>query len=152
LLKEEECFQAEMPRFAEPGVQADYQTTLRRAMAGRFRAPGLLPGYVRHLNESVPAKVPPGPHVGTVIALATPSKPRIRRADNDTIFIAMYGERITFPMEASALLHFLFDNEPVSVAEFHENFEHEFSREELSDLLSVLSKAGIVAFRRDESE
>ncbi|MGA3190855.1 MAG: hypothetical protein ABSF22_27470, partial [Bryobacteraceae bacterium] len=156
-VKQHPRFQADVPRFADPAAKADYAAGLRKALAQVLRAPGLLEGFRRTANLNAQ----PQPATGTpwsesapddrLIALLTPRRLRIKRGDQETILLVAMGKRLGFPEDAAPLLHFLSDRAPVPVAEFYNRFGSEFEREELSDLLSVLSTAGIIGLREPQS-
>ncbi len=68
-----------------------------------------------------------------------------------SILLVAMGKRLAFPLEAAPLLYYLSDRAPVPVEEFYKAFEADFDRAELSDLLSALSKDGIIGVRRPDS-
>jgi hypothetical protein len=149
----DEAFQSDIPRFADPARKADYVTNLRKTLARIFRAPALLEGFRRDMNFKAPPqpglRIPwkddtPDDHL---IAILSPRRLRIKRASDETIVLVAMGKRLSFPEEAAPLLHYLSDRTPVSAAEFFRTFEADFGRAELSDLLSVLSKEGLIGVR-----
>ncbi len=149
-LKQNEAFQADIPRFGDPATKAEYVTNLRKIMARTLRAPSFLEGFRRTAN----LKAQPQPGVGlpwsasapedSLIAILTPRKIRIKRVDHETILVVAMGKRLGFPLDAAPLLHFLSDRAPVSIAEFYQTFAGEFDRDELTDFLAALSKDGII--------
>jgi hypothetical protein len=156
-VKQNEAFRADIPRFADPAAKADYATGLRRVLARTIRTPGLLEGYRRAANLNAHSQHASGVAWSAsapdhhLIALLTPRKIRIKRADNETILLVAMGKRLPFPQDAAPLLHFLSDRAPVPIAEFYQTFAQEFDRDELSDLLSTLSREGIVGLREPHS-
>ena len=150
LLKEYEAFQADVPRFAGPARQAAYLTTLRKATARAYRAPSLLEAFTRRRNNFAPSRLPA--ETGELfedswVDLAAPRYPKIRRLDSETICLRHDGREIRFPVDAAALIQYLLDKMPIAVSEFYRDFENDFDRGELSELLQALSREGIVTFR-----
>lgn len=156
-VKQHQAFRTDIPRFADPATRADYVTGLRKILARALRAPGLLERYRYEVNAKAPARpqsgLPwsPAASAGHLIAILTPRHVRIRRADNETIFFASNGRRVTLPQEAAPLLQYLCDKSPVSISDFYRSFEGEFDREELADFLSALSRDGIIGLREPDS-
>jgi ribosomal protein L16 Arg81 hydroxylase len=152
-VQQNEAFQADIPRFADPATKADYVTGLRKVLARALRAPALLEGFRRAANlnaqpvhgERVPwtASAPED----RLISLLTPRKFRIKRANDETILLVAMGNRLGFPLDAAPLLHFLSDRAPVSIAEFYRTFAEEFDREELTEFLKALSDGGIIGLQ-----
>jgi len=152
-VKQQQIFQSDVPRFADPAAKADYVTGLRKVLARVLRTPRLLEGFRRAANFNAQPQGAAGmPWSASapddrLISLLTPRRLRIKRADKETILLVAMGKRLGFPQDAAPLLHFLSDRAPVPVAEFYRTFDGEFERDELSDLLSVLSKDGIIELR-----
>jgi hypothetical protein len=156
-VKLQPAFQSDVPRFADPATRAEYMTGLRKALGQYFRRSGLFEAFRRESNfNAVPqdgSGIPwsastPADHW---IAFLTPRKIRIKRADGGTILLVAIGKRLAFPEEVAPLLHFLSQRAPLPAEEFYQTFEADFSRPELSDLLSVLSKGGIIGSRKPDS-
>ena len=149
-IKEAEIYQADIPRFASPAVQAAHLAELRKTFGNFFRSPSLLQNYSRRLNRLAPSHAAHGhPWTGTVssgevIALATPRTPRVFRSDCETIHLFVAGREIHFPEDAAPLLQYVLDRAPVSVADFYIEFEGEFDRDELSSFLEALSGDGVI--------
>lgn len=152
-VKQDQAFQADIPRFTDPATKADYVTGLRKVLGRVLRSPHLLEGYRRAANRDAQ----PGHASGIpwsanapedhLIAILTPRRIRIKRADNQTILLVAMGKRLRFPAEAAPLLHFLSDRAPVPIADFYATFTGEFDRDELCDFLSALSRDGIIGLR-----
>jgi hypothetical protein len=151
------AFRSDIPRFADPATKADYVTGLRQTLSHFLRAPGLLEKFRRETNLSaVPQHGPGIPWRENApgndwIAFLTPRKIRIKRGEHENILLVAMGKRLGLPQEAAPLLHYLSDRAPVPVEEFYKAFEGDFDRAELSDLLSVLSKDGIIGLRKSAS-
>jgi hypothetical protein len=153
-VKQHPAFQTDIPRFGDPAARWEYMRELRRALARMIRDPRLLEWYRRETNLQVRATSKlslmqwtdgaPGSHHITLLALR---KPRIKRANLETLLLVTMGKRLAFPVDAAPLLHYLCDRAPVTVDEFFLSFGNEFEREELSDFLGVLSKEGVVGLR-----
>jgi hypothetical protein len=142
-VKELDAFQSDLPRFAAPAVQAAYLKTLRRAVGGAFRTPGLFEAYSRRLNRLAPAhsvSAKPGQ-----IVLATPRVPKVYRHDAETIYVSVAGRDLYFPTAAAPLLQYVIDRAPVAVSDFYSQFTGEFDSEELSSFLAALSRDGVIA-------
>ena len=156
-VKQHQAFRSDIPRFADPATKADYMTVLRQTLAHFLRAPGLLEKFRRETNLNATPQYHPGipwsadASADHLITFLAPRKIRIKRADPETILLVAMGKRLGLPQEAAPLLHFLSDRAPVAVEEFYKTFEADFDRVELSDLLSVLSKHGIIGLRKSAS-
>ncbi len=150
-VKQHPAFQADIPRFGDPAARWEYIQELRRTLAKMIRDPRLLEWYRRETNLKAPATSrlrvrpwsdgAPGTHQNILLA---PRKPRIKRANLETLLLVTMGKRLALPVSAAPLLHYLCDRAPVTVDEFFLSFEKEFEREELSDFLAALSKEGVV--------
>ncbi len=156
-IKRHEVFQTDIPRFADPATKADYAAHLRKTLAAVFRRPNLFEAFRRETNMSAPqqhgSNIPWSASASgdQSIAILAPRKIRIKRADDSTIVLVAMGKRLAFPEEAASMLHYLADRAPVRVSEFYKTFEGEFDPDELSDLLSALSKNGIIGLREPSS-
>jgi hypothetical protein len=156
-VKRHEAFRPDIPRFADPATKADYMTSLRKTLVHFLRAPGMLEAYRRETNlialpkneSAIPWNL--DATEDHLISVLSPRKIRIKRADDETILLVAMGKRLAFPQEAAPLLYFLSDRAPVPVEEFYKAFEADFDRVELSDLLSALSKDGIIGLRKSGS-
>lgn len=147
-------FQGDIPRFGDPAARWEYVRELRRVLARMMRDPHLLESYRRETNFKAQAtsKLPAMPWSDTAqstsqITLLPLRKPRIKRANLETLLLVTMGKRLAFPVDAAPLLHYVCDRAPVTVGEFFLSFEKEFERGELSDFLAVLSKEGVVGVR-----
>jgi hypothetical protein len=149
LLGSTEVFQADIPRFAAPAVQAAYLSHLRKTVAGKFRLPNLLEGYCRRLNNratgNLAGGVPGEVSAADRIELATPRLPRVHRVDRETISIRVQAVDYRFPVEAAELLQYVLDKAPFVVGDFCREMEGEFDGSELLDFLAALLRDGIVA-------
>lgn len=149
LLGSTEVFQADIPRFAAPAVQAAYLSHLRKTVAGKFRLPNLLEGYCRRLNNRAAGNLAGGApckvSAADRIELATPRLPRVHRVDRETISIRVQAVDYRFPVEAAELLQYVLDKAPFLVEDFCREMEGEFDRSELLDFLAALLRDGIVA-------
>jgi hypothetical protein len=155
-MKEHEAFQADIPRFASPAVQAAYLTKLRKTFGWSFRTPSLLEAYTRRLNRLAP------PHPGNgrawndslfadhAILLTAPRHPRLFRADPETVYLMVDGKELFFPADAAPLLQYVLDKAPVEIASFYGQFDGEFDREELVSFLEALSRDGVIAMLASE--
>jgi hypothetical protein len=150
-LQASEAFSADIPRFAGPAAKSDYLIAMRHAIVKAFRMPDLLERYSQRLNSRAPitaaaemSSCSETEFRGRSVAIAAPRRPQIRRRDKETIFIRVGGEDFSFPVDAAPLFTFLVDKSPVAAAEFYSAFEGEFDRDEISEFLTVLYKAGIV--------
>jgi hypothetical protein len=149
LLGSTEVFQADIPRFAAPAVQAAYLSHLRKTVAGKFRLPNLLEGYSRRLNNraagNLACGVPGEVSAADRIELATPRLPRVHRVNRETISIRIQAVDYRFPVEAAELLQYVLDKAPFVVEDFCREMEGEFDKSELLDFLAALLRDGIVA-------
>lgn len=141
-------FSAELPRFAGPAVQYAHLRTLRQSLITGLRTPGLLPQFLRHLDESAEAfsssAIPP-PKPGW-IAPATRRRLKVQRAAGaGTLMVAHGGRQHLFPQRAAPLLHYLIDRAPVRVAAFEEAFAGEFPANELVEFLDGVTARGLFA-------
>jgi hypothetical protein len=153
IVKEQDCFRKDVPRFAGPGAQATYLSEIQEAVMRGCGSRGIIERFSRHLNKAAA----PRPVVGVswspavsndlLITLAAPRNLRIQRQTNDTICFTTNRRRLLFPEDAAPLLHYLSDNQPVSIARFYNDFEGEFDREELSEFLSVLTAEQVFVLR-----
>jgi hypothetical protein len=157
-LKRHPTFQKSIPRFADPATRADYVRDLRRVLGHILREPRLLERHRRDRNLKSEPRSTAGAILWTdgapgtqQIAILTPRKLRIKRADHETLLLVAIGKRLAFPQDAAPLLHYLCDHAPVSTNQFFANFEKEFDREELCGFLAVLSKEGIIGLREVQS-
>jgi hypothetical protein len=157
-IQQHPTFRKPIPRFADPGIRADYVRDLRRLLATIFRDPKVLERYRREKNLE-PTPPVGGEAIGWTgdgpdtreIAMLAPRRMRIKRADLDTLILVGAGKRLAFPVDAAPLLHYLCDQAPVSIRRFMEDFEKEFDHKELSEFLEVLSKEGIIGWRGGHS-
>jgi hypothetical protein len=156
-VKRHQAFRSDIPRFADPLTKADYITGIRKTLAKVLRGPGLLEAFRRETNLTASARPAFGvPWTAEAsgddwIEFLTPRKIRIKRADDETLLLVAMGKRLALPTDAAPLLHYLSDKAPVAVEEFYRAFEEEFDRAELSDLLSALSRDGIIGLRHPGS-
>jgi hypothetical protein len=146
-----EAFSGDIPRFAGPAAKSDYLIAMRQAIVKAFRMPDLLERYSQRLNSRAPVAAASemsswseAEFCGRSVAIAAPRRPQIRPRDKETIFIRIGGLDFSFPVDAAPLLTFLLDKAPVAATEFYSAFEGEFDRDEISEFLTVLYKAGIV--------
>ncbi|HWB95427.1 MAG TPA: hypothetical protein VG672_01960, partial [Bryobacteraceae bacterium] len=79
------------------------------------------------------------------IVLTTVRIPRIYRKDTDTVYLAIHGHDIFFPLDAAPLLQYVLDRAPVPTSEFYSEFQKDFDTEELSSFLAALSEHGVIA-------
>jgi hypothetical protein len=141
--KELEVYQSDLPRFAAPAVQAAYLKTLRRAVGGTFRTPGLLEAYARRLNRHAGAATIPGRP--DEITLATRRIPKVYRHDTETIYLSIAGRDLFFPIEAAPLLQYVIDRAPAPVSDFYSQFIGDFDADELSSFLAALIRDDVIA-------
>jgi hypothetical protein len=85
----------------------------------------------------------PGSHR---IVLASRRYPRVRRLNDTMIYLSVTGKDLPFSSDIAPPILYLLDKAPVRMADFYRDFAGEFDREKLSELLSVLSANGVVAF------
>jgi hypothetical protein len=71
---------------------------------------------------------------------------RVRRYDKDNVYFDMHGTRFIFPESSAVLLYFLEDRAPISVADFCDSFDKDFTKEQLFEFLSDLANGYIVSF------
>jgi len=142
-VKELEVYQSDLPRFAAPATQAAYLKTLRRAVGGAFRTPGLLEAYARRVNRQAGTLTIPGRP--DQITLATRRIPKIYRRGPQTIYLSVAGRDLFFPIEAAPLLQYVIDRAPAPVSDFYSQFLGDFDAEELSSFLAALVSDGVIA-------
>jgi hypothetical protein len=153
-IRRNEAFDADIPRFAGPAAKSEYLTAMRHAIVQAFRMPDLMERYSQRLNTCAPvaaaSKISAWSETkettfrGHWVAIAAPRRPQIRLRDKETIFIRVGGVDYSFPVDAAPLLIFLLDKVSVAAADVYSTFEGEFDRDEISEFLAVLCKAGII--------
>ena len=159
LLRGNEAMQLDIPRFGAPGEQADFVRNVRRPIVQALRSPWLLEAYARHCQgTALPRAIAGVPWRDDLsperhwIELTCTRRLRVRRADRDRVFIIVGGKQLTFPDDASPLLHYLSDRAPVSIARFYHAFRDEFDVEELADFLAALSRDAVIVVLESNAE
>ncbi len=146
-ITQHEFFARDLPRFAAPGEQADYLTEFRRTIVRMCRTPGLFLLYSSYASGVAPPRPPlrpPAPS-GTTIDYLARHALRLWRTDAENIAVHFDGRTLALPVETAELLAFLEDRAPVSFETFVSTFAQDFDREELEELMGVLTREGLTA-------
>jgi hypothetical protein len=153
VLRRDAAFQRDIPRFAGPAAQADWQDAVCNSIAALCGIPGLTQRYARHLNESLPPHAPSGVpwseelSLDHVIEIASRRPWTLRRASEGVVYLVSNGKPLVFDDAAVPLLEFLTTAAPVSLDTFYEMFAAEFDRVEMSEFLSVMAANGLISMQ-----